>query len=64
MKEPNIIWIMSDQHRADAIGIENNWLHTPNLDKLAGKSGQEQSGMIFRKNLQEQKERQMQHWIF
>ncbi len=37
-KQPNIVWIMADQHRADALGCVNNWMHTPNLDRLADNS--------------------------
>jgi arylsulfatase A-like enzyme len=34
---PNIILIMTDQHRADAIGAAGNTvINTPNLDRLAG----------------------------
>ncbi|MBE7465260.1 MAG: sulfatase-like hydrolase/transferase [Planctomycetes bacterium] len=32
---PNILWIMSDQHRADALGAVTPWMHTPSLDHLA-----------------------------
>ena len=36
MKQPNILFIYSDQHRADAMGCAGNALiHTPNLDRLA-----------------------------
>ena len=43
---PNIIFIMCDQMRADAVGISGNRnAITPNLDKLAN------SGVIFRNNL-------------
>jgi len=31
---PNIIFLMDDQHRWDALGVENEIVHTPNLDKL------------------------------
>lgn len=34
---PNIIFLMDDQHRWDALGVENPAVHTPNLDKLADK---------------------------
>ncbi len=33
--KPNIIFLMDDQHRWDALGVVNNELVTPNLDKLA-----------------------------
>jgi len=32
---PHVLWIMADQHRADALGVESPWMHTPNLDWLA-----------------------------
>ena len=32
---PNIIFLMDDQHRWDALGVEDGGIHTPNLDKLA-----------------------------
>jgi arylsulfatase len=32
---PNIIFLMDDQHRWDALGIVDPDVHTPNLDKLA-----------------------------
>ncbi len=36
MKRPNILFIISDQHRADALGCAGHpWLETPNLDRLA-----------------------------
>ena len=35
MKRPNVIFITSDQHRADAIGPENPRVHTPHLDRMA-----------------------------
>lgn len=31
---PNIIFLMDDQHRWDALGVENEAVFTPNLDKL------------------------------
>jgi len=34
-KRPNIIFLMDDQHRWDALGIVNNEVVTPNLDKMA-----------------------------
>lgn len=33
--KPNILFITSDQHRADAFGFENSELRTPHLDSLA-----------------------------
>ena len=39
MSQPNIIFIMTDQQRWDALGVNGNALiHTPNLDRL-GKAG-------------------------
>lgn len=36
MKQPNILFIYADQHRADVIGCAGNpRVHTPNLDRLA-----------------------------
>lgn len=32
---PNIIFLMTDQHRWDALGVENPLVQTPNLDALA-----------------------------
>ncbi len=34
-KRPNIIFLMDDQHRWDALGVMNEEVITPNLDKLA-----------------------------
>ncbi len=35
-KKPNIIWVMSDQHRGQALGINGDPnLSTPNLDRMA-----------------------------
>ncbi len=35
-KRPNVLWIMSDQHRAQALGINGDPnVFTPNLDRLA-----------------------------
>ena len=37
MKRPNILFITSDQHRADHLGVEGlSAIHTPNLDRIAG----------------------------
>ena len=34
--QPNILLIMSDQHRGDCIGVDgNSAIHTPNLDEIA-----------------------------
>lgn len=36
-KQPNIIFIISDSHRSEALGVAGNpFVQTPNLDKLAG----------------------------
>ncbi|MDH7570232.1 MAG: sulfatase-like hydrolase/transferase, partial [Armatimonadota bacterium] len=35
VKRPNVLWIMTDQQRADALGCVSPWMHTPNLDSLA-----------------------------
>jgi arylsulfatase A-like enzyme len=40
---PNILLLMTDQHRADFLGAAGaRWLHTPNLDRLAA------GGTLFR----------------
>lgn len=39
---PNILFLMADQMRADALGIVNGWIRTPNLDRLA------REGFLFR----------------
>ena len=37
MKKPNILWICTDQQRFDTLGCYGNpYVHTPNLDGLAG----------------------------
>ncbi len=42
MKQPNILWICSDQQRFDTLGCYGNeFVRTPNLDKLA------ESGILF-----------------
>jgi len=42
-KRPNILFLMSDQHRADVTGYEGNRvIRTPALDRLAG------TGVVFR----------------
>jgi arylsulfatase len=40
--QPNILFIMADQMRADALGFVNGWTRTPNLDGLA------RSGFLLR----------------
>ncbi|HST29844.1 MAG TPA: sulfatase-like hydrolase/transferase [Chthoniobacterales bacterium] len=34
--KPNILLIMCDQLRADALGCTGNWVKTPNIDRIAG----------------------------
>lgn len=42
MKRPNILWIMTDQHRADCLGCMGHpLLKTPNLDRIAAR------GVVF-----------------
>ena len=36
MTQPNILFFMTDQQRADAMGCSGGWLETPNLDRIAG----------------------------
>ena len=33
--KPNILFIMCDQLRADALGCTGNWVNTPNIDRIA-----------------------------
>jgi choline-sulfatase len=33
---PNILFLMADQFRADALGCAGGWTRTPNLDRIAG----------------------------
>ncbi|HZR78831.1 MAG TPA: sulfatase-like hydrolase/transferase [Chthoniobacterales bacterium] len=33
--KPNILFIMCDQLRADALGCTGNWVRTPNIDRIA-----------------------------
>lgn len=35
MQQPNILFIMTDQQRADAMGCSGGWVRTPNLDRIA-----------------------------
>ena len=35
MSQPNILFIMTDQQRADAMGCSGGWVRTPNLDRIA-----------------------------
>ncbi len=42
MKQPNILWICTDQQRFDSLGCYGNeYVHTPNLDRLA------ENGVLF-----------------
>ena len=34
--QPNVLLIMTDQQRADALGCAAGWVNTPNLDRIAG----------------------------
>ena len=36
MATPNILLLMTDQQRWDAMGCSGNWIQTPNLDRIAG----------------------------
>ncbi|MFS0726594.1 sulfatase [Paenibacillus sp. 1P07SE] len=43
-QRPNILWICTDQQRYDTLGCYgNDWVHTPNLDRLAAE------GVLFEK---------------
>ncbi len=36
VRRPNILWLMTDEQRADSMGYEGHpWAHTPNLDRVA-----------------------------
>ncbi|RKU38917.1 hypothetical protein C6496_05300 [Candidatus Poribacteria bacterium] len=35
MKSPNILFLMTDQQRWDAMGCSGDWVETPNLDRIA-----------------------------
>ena len=35
MKKPNILFLMTDQQRWDAMGCSGDWVQTPNLDRIA-----------------------------
>ena len=35
MTQPNLLFIMTDQQRWDALGAVSDWMQTPNLDRLA-----------------------------
>lgn len=42
-KQPNILWLMTDEQRCDSLGCYGSpWAHTPNLDALAGQ------GVLFK----------------
>ena len=36
MGEPNILFLMTDQQRWDAMGCSGDWVRTPSLDRIAG----------------------------
>ena len=36
MSQPNILFLMTDQQRWDALGCTGGWVNTPNLDRIAG----------------------------
>ena len=36
MEKPNILFVMTDQQRWDAMGCSGGWVQTPNLDRIAG----------------------------
>ncbi|MCH8294736.1 sulfatase-like hydrolase/transferase, partial [Candidatus Poribacteria bacterium] len=36
MIKPNILLLMTDQQRWDAMGCSGGWVRTPNLDRIAG----------------------------
>ena len=35
MLRPNILFLMTDQQRWDALGCSGGWVDTPNLDQIA-----------------------------
>ena len=35
MAKPNILFIITDQQRADALGCVSDWVNTPNMDRIA-----------------------------
>ena len=41
-EQPNILFLMTDQHRWDCLGVHNRVVQTPNLDRLA------RQGVLFR----------------
>ena len=43
MGAPNLLLILTDQQRADALGAVSPWMKTPALDRLA------QEGLVFRR---------------
>jgi arylsulfatase len=34
-RQPNILFLMTDQHRWDALSCVSNWVDTPNMDRIA-----------------------------
>lgn len=52
VSRPNILFLFSDQHRADALGGAGHpVVRTPNLDRLAGDPAQQERVQAFRKAL-------------
>ncbi|HUQ95801.1 MAG TPA: sulfatase-like hydrolase/transferase [Bryobacteraceae bacterium] len=46
-RRPNILWIMTDQHRFDCLGANgNSRIRTPNLDRLAARSANFQNAFV------------------
>src|SRR6185437_14210897 len=37
-RRPNVLFILTDQQRADSVGSVNGWSRTPNLDALRGEA--------------------------
>ena len=35
MSQPNILLVMTDQQRWDALGCVTEWMETPNMDRIA-----------------------------
>lgn len=40
MTQPNLLFVMTDQQRWDAMGCSGGWVHTPNLDRIAAEGVQ------------------------
>ena len=39
MTKPNILFLMTDQQRWDAMGCATDWMRTPTLDRIAAETG-------------------------